>query len=157
MRPQHCLHQSGGKRKRIVGRLDLNFQEGDPTLPHSWLRLILSALRRNHLNTLVPLLKRLVHHVFSQPWNQVAQFSYLCHAHTITITSVYPHIQPGGTSPVCEREDDKFICPTTDASSNLACDEARCPLQGPPVAPKIGPEPTGQFCFDISVAMNLKA
>ena len=42
---------------------------------------------------------------------------------------------PGGTVQVCQSQGSEFSCPTTDASTNITCDNTRCPLEGPPMAP----------------------
>ena len=46
-----------------------------------------------------------------------------------------PTFYPGETAHVCLSQDNDFICPTTNTSTNLTCDKDRCPLQGPPMAP----------------------
>ena len=45
----------------------------------------------------------------------------------------------GESAHVCLNQGNTFTCPTSSAS----CDEEKCPLQGSPVATKIGPEPAG--------------
>ena len=50
---------------------------------------------------------------------------------------------PGETAHVCLSQDNEFICPTTNTSTTLTCDRDRCPLQGPPMAPIMEPQPTG--------------
>ena len=45
----------------------------------------------------------------------------------------------GESAHVCLNQGNTFTCPTSTAT----CDEEKCPLQGSPVATKIGLEPTG--------------
>ena len=47
---------------------------------------------------------------------------------------------PGDPAQVCKSEGNMFSCPTM---ADVACDKARCPLQGPPMAPIMEPHPTG--------------
>ena len=44
---------------------------------------------------------------------------------------------------VCLSQGDNFTCPTMDNSTGPACDTARCPLEGSPLAPTKETQPTG--------------
>merc|ERR1719151_406906 len=52
--------------------------------------------------------------------------------------------EPGEGAQVCEIQGNEFSCPTSDASINATCDTERCPLQGPPMAPIMELQMTGQ-------------
>ena len=49
----------------------------------------------------------------------------------------------GDTSPVCLSVDNHYLCPTSDPSIDVVCDQKRCPLEGSAVAPKVELKPTG--------------
>ena len=49
----------------------------------------------------------------------------------------------GDGAQVCSLQGDEFFCSTSNGSTNQTCDKDRCPLQGPPMAPKMEPQPTG--------------
>ena len=145
--------QSGGKKKTTLGRKDQHLQQqGGQALPRSWLRLTLSVLMWNHLPILVQPVKTLVRLVFSQLWNKVpASMITNCKGicinvqYTLSIITEGPTFYPGETAYVCLSQDNEFVCPTTNTSTNLTCDKDRCPLQGPPMAPTMEPQPTGCF------------
>merc|ERR550532_2698783 len=59
-------------------------------------------------------------------------------------TCLFPTGEPGEGAQVCEIEGNDFSCPTADASTNATCDTERCPLQGPPMAPIMELQLTGQ-------------
>ena len=65
--------------------------------------------------------------------------------YTRSIITEGPTFYPGETAYVCLSQDNEFVCPTTNTSTNLTCDKDRCPLQGPPMAPTMEPQPTGCF------------
>ena len=153
--------QSGGKKRRTLGRKDQHFQQqGGQAFPRSWFRLTLSVLMWNHLPILVLPVKTLVRLVFSQQWNQVPaliikNYKGVSKAYNILCLPLlhYGFIEghifyPGETAHVCLSQDNEFICPTTNTSTNLTCDKDRCPLQGPPMAPVMEPQSlTGWPCF----------
>ena len=65
----------------------------------------------------------------------------------------------GDPGQVCQSQGEEFTCPTT----NLTCDRTRCPLQGPSLAPIMGP--TGwsiimlwfhEVIFKVSALMKVK-
>ena len=41
----------------------------------------------------------------------------------------------GNEAGVCTKKNDIFVCPTTNSSTNVICDTARCPLHGLSMAP----------------------
>ena len=43
----------------------------------------------------------------------------------------------GDSAEVCQSKGEEFSCPTAETSINATCDKARCPLQGPSMAPII--------------------
>ena len=58
---------------------------------------------------------------------------------SILSSGVYIFFEIGLPSSVCKKDGDVHICPT----ANTTCDPAKCPLQGPPRAPKVVPKQTG--------------
>ena len=47
----------------------------------------------------------------------------------------YIALYAGDSTQVCQSEGEEFSCPTAEALINATCDRARCPLQGPSMAP----------------------